>query len=216
MSVPADPQADLMRLSLMFPTFLGVAHYPNFAIERASLIDRIHQISVDDEDGMRISRQRYPNGYTSYYTRNALYADPAFARLVAFIQQMATQYAAQQHWDIERCTPVMSSLWCNINGQYSYHAEHLHPFSHISGVFYLSCPADSGAILFKDPRPGRAMVPTPVAQFRPENSMLVNIPPEDGKLLMFPSFLEHSVEQNLTTAERISMSFNFEVHSRAT
>jgi uncharacterized protein (TIGR02466 family) len=209
-------QSGTMGLSLMFPTFLGVAHYPDFDAERERLINRIRQISAEDAEGIRISRQRYPNGYTSYYTHNTLHSDPAFARLVAFIQHMATQYAAQQYWDIERYEPVMSSLWCNINGQYSFHSEHLHPFSHISGVFYISSPSDSGSILFKDPRPGRAMVPPPVTQFRPENSTLVNIPPEDGKLLMFPSFLEHSVEQNLTTAERIGISFNFEIRPRTT
>jgi len=203
-----------MGLSLMFPTFLGVAHYPDFNVERERLIRRIRQISEDDAEGMQISRQRYPNGYTSYYTRNMLHGDPAFGPLASFIQHMATKYSAQQYWDVERYELFLSSLWCNINGQYSFHSEHLHPFSHISGVFYISCPSDSGSILFKDPRPGRAMVPPPLAQFRPENSTLVNIPPEDGKLLMFPSFLEHSVEQNLTTTERIGMSFNFEIRKR--
>lgn len=208
------PQSGTMGLSLMFPTFLGVSHYPNFDAERQRLVSLIRKVSTEDVEGMKISRQRYPNGYTSYYTRNMLHSDPAFAPLASFIQNMATQYAAQQYWDIERYEPVMSSLWCNINGQYSFHSEHLHPLSHISGVFYISCPSDSGAIVFKDPRPGRTMVPPPMAQYTTENSLQVSVPPEDGKLLMFPSFLEHSVEQNLTTAERIGMSFNFDLRPR--
>jgi uncharacterized protein (TIGR02466 family) len=207
-------QSDTMGLSLMFPTFLGVSHYPDFAAERERLISRIRQISEEDAQGRQISRQHYPNGYTSYYTKNMLQGDSAFSPLVFFIRQMATQYAAQQYWDTERYEPVMSSLWCNINGQYSSHSEHLHPLSHISGVFYIDCPPNSGSIIFKDPRPGRTMVPPPTAEFRTENSMQVSVPPEDGKLLMFPSFLEHRVEQNLTTTERIGMSFNFDLRQR--
>jgi hypothetical protein len=38
--------------------------------------------------------------------------------------------------------------------------------------------------------------------------MLVNIPPEDGKLLMFPSFLEHSVEQNPLCVNLIPYSYH--------
>jgi hypothetical protein len=60
------------------------------------------------------------------------------------------------------------------------------------------------------------MVPPPVSQSVPENSMVVKIIPEDGKLLMFPSFLEHSVGQNPVDTERVSVSFNFEMRQRNT
>ena len=40
------------------------------------------------------------------------------------------------------------------------------------------------------------------------NSPVQFIPPEAGTLIIFPSWLEHGVNQNLSDAERVSMSFN--------
>jgi uncharacterized protein (TIGR02466 family) len=205
---------DLTTLSAMFPTFLGEARYPDFANEKSSLLAIIDRLRREDTEGVATSNQYYAHGYTSFFTRNTLFSEPGFERLAAFICQQATHYAAKQFWDLQRFQPQMTYMWCNVNGKHSYHAEHLHPFSHISGVFYVSCARDSGDIAFKDPRPGRMMVPPPVAQSAPENSMVVKINPEDGKLLMFPSFLEHSVSQNPLDIERTSISFNFEMRQR--
>ncbi len=49
---------------------------------------------------------------------------------------------------------------------------------------------------------------------RPENTFNASVAPEAGKLLMFPSWLEHGVPQNTTDEERISMSFNFEMRPK--
>jgi uncharacterized protein (TIGR02466 family) len=208
--------SDLTALSMMFPTFLGEARFPDFADEKRSLLASIDRVRREDTEGAVISKQYYAHGYTSFFTRNTLYNDPGFERLAAFICEQATYYSAKQFWDLQRFEPLMTSMWCNVNGKHSYHAEHLHPFSHISGVFYINCSRESGDIAFKDPRPGRMMVPPPAAQSVPENSMVVKIIPEDGKLLMFPSFLEHSVAQNPTDTERVSISFNFEMRQRVT
>jgi ectoine hydroxylase-related dioxygenase (phytanoyl-CoA dioxygenase family) len=35
--------------------------------------------------------------------------------------------------------------------------------------------------------------------------------PEEGDLLIFPSYLHHSVEENLSEDERIVISFNIEI-----
>ena len=208
--------SDLTTLSMMFPTFLGEALFPDYVAIKNKLLASIDRVRREDTEGVVISKQYYAHGYTSFFTYNTLFNEPGFEQLTAFICQQATYYSAKQLWDIQRFEPSMTAMWCNVNGKHSYHAEHLHPFSHISGVFYISCSSDSGDIAFKDPRPGRMMVPPPVAQSVPENSMVVKIMPEDGKLLMFPSFLEHSVAQNPTDTERVSVSFNFEMRQRNT
>jgi uncharacterized protein (TIGR02466 family) len=40
------------------------------------------------------------------------------------------------------------------------------------------------------------------------NSPVQFIPPEAGALIIFPSWFDHGVNQNLSAEERISMSFN--------
>lgn len=211
-AVSSDTEA--IRLKIMFPTLLGEAAYPDYGTIKDRLVARIDQLSREDSEGIEISRQRYPHGYTSFYTQNALHRDPVFAELTQFLQQQAERYASGQSWDMQRFVPVMSSMWCSINRRNSSHGQHLHPFSHISGVFYVSCQSDSGSIYFKDPRQGRWMVPPPLAQNLPENTLNIRIDPLEGNLLLFPSFLEHGVEQNNTDSNRYSISFNFEIQPR--
>ena len=40
---------------------------------------------------------------------------------------------------------------------------------------------------------------------------IVRIKPEEGKLLLFPSYLHHSVEENVSDEDRIVISFNLDI-----
>lgn len=208
-------QQAAMRLMAFFPTVVGQVYFPDHAERKEQWVERIRTLRSQDKEGRDLAGEKYRNGYTSYFTHNDLFNDPAFAELTAFLQSSAQEYAARQYWDVDNCDLVMTSLWCNINGEHSYHADHVHPYSHISGVFYIDCPPGSSSISFKDPRVARWMVPPPTSRTIPENTLLMTLDPEEGKLLMFPSFLEHRVTQHAVNAERISMSFNFELRARA-
>ena len=97
--------------------------------------------------------------------------------------------------------------WINLNDSGGYNALHHHGLFTISGVMYLKCPKDSGRLLFRDPRPAVFF----------NNSLIKNagkeviIQPEEGLIVFFPGFLEHSVEQNNSKQMRISLSFNIQL-----
>jgi hypothetical protein len=67
-----------------------------------------------------------------------------------------------------------------------------------------------GEIVFRDPRgPAVAMYETPGIPLPWVGSGLgIPFVPEEGKLLLFPSWLEHHVEAFEGDGERISVSFN--------
>ena len=94
--------------------------------------------------------------------------------------------------------------WVNLNDKGGYNKVHHHGMFSLSGVMYLKCPKDSGRLLLKDPRPAVYF----------NNSLIKNageeivITPEEGLIVFFPGFLEHSVEQNNSNQTRISISFN--------
>ncbi|MDT8427574.1 MAG: TIGR02466 family protein [Pseudomonadales bacterium] len=203
-------------MKVMFPTFVAEAWYPDYEKIKQSLLNRIRSLQQEDSAGQDESAARYDRGYTSYFTRNRLYGEQTFSPLVDFIIRQAVRYSAMQSWDMEQYQPTMTSLWCNINGTGSQHADHVHAYSHISGVFYIDCQQDSAPIRFKDPRPARWMVPPPLRRSVPENALAMEISPQEGKLLLFPSFLEHGVLPNQSQADRVSMSFNFEITPRKT
>lgn len=101
--------------------------------------------------------------------------------------------------------------WVNINGNGSHNVRHHHdPYSgtFLSGVFYIKTPKNSGDIVFYDPRPhiGSAHDTRYFSQLDHCNTYCVK--PSPNMMLMFPAWLEHSVETNNSNETRISLSFN--------
>lgn len=202
-------------IRILFPTLIYEAWFPEFESQEQKLVSYVEQMREQDEEGRRLSAQQYPSGYTSYFTRSTLFSDAELAPLVNFIHQCANNYGRDHHWDTTNFEPVINSLFANINPKHSFHPEHLHPYSHISGVFYIKSDAESPAIGFKDPRMARWMMPPAADGKRPENTFNAKLAPEPGKLFLFPSWLEHGVAQNQSDRERISMSFNFEMKPKS-
>ncbi len=198
----------------LFPTFLGVSLYPGQATRQQEMLDAVYALREQDDEGRRRSAAESPIGYTSYFTQVRMMEHPAFQDLTSFITEKAHGYARQQRFDLNNFQLLMSTFWVNIQPRFCFHAEHIHPYSHISGVYYLSAPPDSGEIVFKDPRPVRTMSMPPYTQLGSENSDVFTVAPAEGHLLLFPSWLTHAVRQNNTEYDRISLSFNFELVAR--
>lgn len=110
-------------------------------------------------------------------------------------------------WGIDKSPEV--SLWFNINGHDNFNLRHSHIGKNsspiLSGCFYASVPEDSGDIVFV--RPGQHLsVPDTVSNEYVSN--LFGYTPSGGKALFFPSSLEHYVEPNKSSEDRLSMAFN--------
>lgn len=100
--------------------------------------------------------------------------------------------------------------WINVNGQGDYNNPHYHPGTTWSGVYYIRTGAEapgkpmSGRIEFMDPRT-RCEVGPNVAM---GHAGIMRVAPEDGMLLMFPSYLEHYVHPYFGPGDRITLAFN--------
>jgi len=88
------------------------------------------------------------------------------------------------------------------------HERHAHANSILSGVIYLQVPEGSSPITFFDPKQiSRFFVRN--KKFPTESNMSeINIQPRKGLLLMWESWLEHSVPKNNSNEGRITMAFN--------
>ncbi len=129
--------------------------------------------------------------------------------------------AAQQIYDNLGYDPAseaaFDNMWAIINPRYGYNRRHVHPNTFWSGVYYVQAPPDCGRIFFTDPRPQALMVVPHYDAGLPRKSEVwseVYFEPVEGRLILFPSWLVHEVEPNLSTGEgqagdRISVSFNF-------
>lgn len=100
--------------------------------------------------------------------------------------------------------------WININPPNSYNLRHLHPRSLFSGVYYAKVPdGDCGDITFYRDNIMLSYLPSYIVQdWNDMTSGTASYKPVQGMLLIFPSWLEHSVTTNLTAEDRISISFN--------
>ena len=72
----------------------------------------------------------------------------------------------------------------------------------------LKTQAGADTINFHDPRAQTGIIRPPVTELTAENSDQVVVKVSDGTLLVFPSWLQHSVDPNRSNGERLSISFN--------
>jgi len=99
--------------------------------------------------------------------------------------------------------------WVNINypGSFNNPHEHLGAGAFLSGILYVKVPENSGKIVFHDPRHYMQLCSEPLMYYN-GGQMTTSYTPCENELLLFPYWLVHSVEENNSNEERISISFN--------
>jgi uncharacterized protein (TIGR02466 family) len=102
--------------------------------------------------------------------------------------------------------------WLQYNQPGSYFVRHDHYGALISGVLYLEVPENSGDILFHNPLEARRVSNTFFERIKKEDTQYnfshVKYSPVVGEMLIFESWLQHTVQQNKSNGNRISVSFN--------
>ena len=87
--------------------------------------------------------------------------------------------------------------------------EHAHKNSMISGVLYIHNEPNSGAIVFNRGKPYFDMAVEPPYQDNTIfNSSITTLNPVQGDIVMFPSYLNHSVLPNTSDKSRCSIAFD--------
>ena len=98
--------------------------------------------------------------------------------------------------------------WANLHKpNHSAHA-HSHANSMFSGVLYLDTPKDSGAIRFY--RGGDASYYIPKdSDYNDVIGTQIELTPEEKDVIIFMGWQKHSVLQNKSKEDRVSLSFNY-------
>lgn len=102
----------------------------------------------------------------------------------------------------------ITGCWATVLAKGAAHKVHSHPNNFLSGVYYVRVHPSANTINFHDPRSQARIIRPPVWELTAENTDQVVVTVANGNLLMFPSYLEHSVDANTSDAERVSISFN--------
>jgi uncharacterized protein (TIGR02466 family) len=105
-----------------------------------------------------------------------------------------------------RDQPFELQSWVNLHDRGGFNFLHMHEASFLSGSFYLKVPAGSGALCFRDPRPG--VIQGVVKGSVPNGHADVHLKPSTGLLVLFPCWMEHYVEPHDSDEPRICIAFN--------
>lgn len=98
--------------------------------------------------------------------------------------------------------------WATVLAKGARHKAHTHPNNFLSAVYYVRTHPGANTINFHEPRSQAGIIRPPVTELTGENTDQVVVKVANGTLLVFPSYLEHSVDPSGSAEERISISFN--------
>lgn len=106
---------------------------------------------------------------------------------------------------------VVLNMWININEFKDYNKSHAHPNALFAGVYYVKTPDKCGNIMFESPSHDVMQHTYHATKFKGYNLFNSVTHWQEAKeniLYVFPGWLKHRVEPNLSEEKRISISFN--------
>lgn len=108
---------------------------------------------------------------------------------------------------------IVSEAWVNIGNNINIDSIHCHPGRVFSAVYYLEADNDCGDLIFTNPNNSlvHTLHPTFIKSYNCFNSHNYRLIPKKGLLVIFPSYLQHYVQPNLSKGNRISLAFNSQV-----
>ena len=111
-------------------------------------------------------------------------------------------------WDLETQVVKITGMWAIINTKGAFNEKHHHGNSALSAAYYVKAEKDAGNIVFFDPRQANVFHHPISKAVNSINAQVQSITPKAGTLVLFPSYVEHKVNPNLSDEDRIVISFN--------
>ena len=194
-----DKWMEASEILSLFPTFVWNIQLTSEFRERvnSNIFQVINQIKPD-------LGEIPPGG--SWQSGQDLHNREQLVDLISCIDstaQTVLRFLKVGHNEIE-----ITGCWANISARAASHAIHSHPNNFLSGTYYVHTHPGADSVNFHDPRPQTGIIRPPITELASQNTDQVVVTVSDGMLLMFPSYLAHSVAPNESDKLRISISFN--------
>lgn len=180
------------QIAAIFPTPLGMFRFENFTEAEFD-----HIAALDTINNMGNLRSK----------RSDLHQDPLLTRIFSFAQTCCESFVETILEPQTVPEIYITTAWANYTEKGGYHHKHQHANSFLSGVLYVQV-ADGDKVEFYHPYDPHQRLYLPAANYNIFNSLSWEIPAHNGLLLIFPSYLHHSVPVKLTDGTRIALSFN--------
>jgi|TARA_R100000963_G_scaffold32308_1_gene23935 uncharacterized protein (TIGR02466 family) len=167
--------------------------YPHWEKLNSKLLPEIYQHNMDDPDGLPATNPLCWRGIKKYKSEKDLLKP---------ISEVVSGWLA--HYFPGKKFRADVNYWTNINRPGSLNMIHNHVMSscHLSGVYYVEGET-TGAIRFYTHEQLYNLIPDGMPY-----ANKIGHAPSDGDILLFPSYLQHDVDVNLSTKNRITIGFN--------
>jgi len=180
-----------------------------------SLIEFCYEMKRKDEKGIEKSNL---GGWHSDNIINETHTE--FVKLLNEIEEAVNIYHRDMQFK-KIYYQKLDMIWVNINQKGHTNVYHDHPYSILSGAFYLTkTKKEPSPIVFRHPFSDINTYfwnDTIIEEWNTVNSGEWKMKPEPNILIIFPSWVKHKVDMNKEDTDRISFSFNtqlFETEKR--
>jgi len=107
-----------------------------------------------------------------------------------------------------KIVPYITQSWINLTNKEESHHLHRHMNSIVSGVFYIKANKQFDNISFEKDFEKNNSIQLNVEKYNAFNAKEWIFPVETGDVILFPSYLQHKVQNKKDEDTRISLAFN--------
>ena len=184
----------------LFPSVIHQFDVNDFDEMQNQLIDYVYKMREKDPVGNSISNR---GGWQSKSFSVVNEDDILHSFLINYLSEFLA---------IKKSVSIKADAWVNINKPGDYNVKHNHPFCNLAGVLWIKCSENCGNIEFENPSGFQTYreIDSYIDDFKDRNNIYPAyfFPPIEGRVLVFPSYLSHQVQENKSDEDRISVSFN--------
>lgn len=194
-----------------FPTMIFQYDVENSEHLNKTLLDLTY---AERETGIAVNKSNTA-ALGSWHSATGLHKKSAYEPLLTQVNTALSRISKELSYAADQVLKV-SSMWSIINPPGNGNRAHIHPNSLWSGVYYAQASDSGGKIEFIDPRTVLIMNSPKYEdkKKRPRDCWTkVTFKPVAGRMLIFPAWLYHGVDPNLSkksgrAGDRVIMSFN--------
>jgi len=184
-----------MHIKDIFTSFLA---FENLSIDNQILIDFCKKQMPKDNSG---------SGFLDLTT-------PELQPLLGMVGQKVNELYIELGLS-SKYRQIIHRCWANINYPQGIQIAHTHPESFFSCVYYVNESEDAGFLTFFNPVREQLPIVRPpmIADHNKYWAETMMVPPRAGMLVIFPSWLWHSVNKGTNDRARISFAIDTKILS---
>ena len=189
-------------MHLFFSTPVWIKQLNNFENINDELKSYIYQARKDNPEGVKKSNV---NGW---HSEGLDLKNQSLKNFITEISNNIGSAIKDMNWDLDSQITRITNMWAIINKERAFNERHHHGNSSLSAAYYVKAEKNAGDLIFFDPRQANVFHHPSSKEANSLNCQVQSVTPKAGTLVLFPSYLEHKVAENLSNEERIVVSFN--------